>query len=60
MAEAKRKVAMTVCLRKDQLGKLKELRAWTKIPVAEYVREAIDLSLNAHTAEIPGQIPLSE
>ena len=57
---AEHKVAMTVYLTKDQLEKLKELRARTKIPVAEYVREAIDLALKAHAAEIPGQLPLLE
>ena len=51
---------MTVYLTKDQLEKLKELRARTKVPVAEYVREAIDLALKAHAAEVPGQLPLLE
>ena len=46
------KVAVTVYLTKDQLGKLKELRARTKVPVAEYVREAIDLALKAHVVEL--------
>jgi len=47
-------------LTKDQLGKLKELRARTKVPIAEYIRAGIDLALKAHAAELPGQIPLLE
>jgi len=54
------KVSITAYLTKDQLDKLKELRARTKVPVAEYVREAIDLALKAHAAELPGQISLLE
>ena len=54
MADADHKISMTVYLTRDQLGKLKELRARTKVPVAEYVREAIDLALKAHAAELPG------
>ena len=53
MAEADHKISMTVCLTVDQLEKLNELRARTKVPVAEYVREAIDLALKAHAAEPP-------
>ena len=60
VAKVEQKISVTVYLTKDQLGKLKELRARTKVPVAEYVREAIDLALKAHAAEIPGQIPLLE
>ena len=58
VAEVEHKISMTVYLTNDQLGKLKELRARTKVPVAEYVREAIDLALKAHAAEIPGERPL--
>ena len=58
MAEADHKISMTVYLTNDQLGKLKELRARTKVPVAEYVREAIDLALKAHAAEIASKLPL--
>ena len=60
MAKAEHKISVTVYLTKSQLEKLKELRARTKVPVAEYVREAIDLALKAHAADIPGQMPLSE
>ena len=60
VAKVEQKISMTVYLTKDQLGKLKELRARTKVPVAEYVREAIDLALKAHAAELPGQISLLE
>ena len=60
MPEAEPKISITVYLSKSQLEKLKELRARTKVPVAEYVREAIDLALKAHAAEIPGQLPLLE
>jgi len=60
VADADHKISVTVYLTTSQLGKLKELRARTKVPVAEYVREAIDLALKAHAAELPGQISLLE
>ena len=58
VAEGGHKVSMTVYLTKTQLEKLKELRVRTKVPVAEYVREAIDLALKEHAAEIPDQVPV--
>ena len=58
MAKVEQKISVTVYLTTSQLEKLKELRARTKVPVAEYVREAIDLALKAHAAELPDQIPL--
>jgi len=60
VADADHKISVTVYLTTSQLEKLKELRARTKVPVAEYVREAIDLALKAHAAELPGQISLLE
>ena len=60
VAKVEQKMSMTVYLTKSQLEKLKELRARTKVSIAEYVREAIDLALKAHAAGIPGQLPLLE
>ena len=60
VANPEHKVSMTVYVTKAQLEKLKQLRARTKVPVAEYVREAIDLALKAHATEIPGQLTLLE
>ena len=60
MAKIEPKISVTVYLTESQLEKLKELRARTKVPVAQYVREAIDLALKAHAAELPGQISLLE
>jgi len=51
---------MTVYLTETQLEKLKELRTRTKVPVAEYVREAVDLILKAHAVDLPGQLTLLE
>ena len=60
MATAEHKLSMTVYLTETQLEKLKELRTRTKVPVAEYVREAVDLILKAHAVDLPGQLTLLE
>lgn len=56
VAKVEQKISMTVYLTRGQLDKLKELRARTKVPVAEYIRSGIDLALTAHAAEL-GQRP---
>ena len=52
MAKVEQKISMTVYLTTSQLEKLKELRARTKVPIAEYIRAGINLALQAHAAEL--------
>ena len=40
----------------EQNEKLKQLNKRTKVPVAEYIRQGIDLVLDKYKDEIPGQM----
>jgi hypothetical protein len=57
---AEKKVSTTVYITKSQAEKLKQLHARTKVPIAEYIREGIDLVLKAHADKLPGQLTLVE
>ncbi len=52
---SRKKISTTVYITPEQNEKLKELNKRTKVPVAEYIREGIDLVLKKHEAELPGQ-----
>lgn len=51
-----RKVATTVYITEEQQARLKELNRRTRVPVAEYIREGIDLVLEKNRDELPGQL----
>ncbi len=51
----RKKVTTTIYITEDQNDKLKALHQHTKVPVAEYIRQGIDLILEKHNAEIPGE-----
>ena len=53
-----KKVATTVYITEDQQAKLKALNEQTKVPVAEYIRQGIDLVLDRNAHHIPGQLDL--
>ncbi len=55
---ARRKVATTVYLEAEQDRLLKLLSDRTQVPVASYIREGVDLVLEAHARHIPGQLGL--
>jgi ABC-type amino acid transport system permease subunit len=55
---ARRKVTTTVYIEPEQDSMLKALSARTRVPVAEYIRQGIDLVLEAHREELPGQLGL--
>lgn len=57
---AEKKVSTTVYITREQAVRLKELHARTKVPIAEYIREGIDLVLRRHADKLPGQLPLVE
>lgn len=54
----KKKVSTTVYITQDQNQLLKQLNQKTKVPIAEYIREGIDLVLERHRHVLPGQMSL--
>lgn len=53
-----KKQATTIYITERQQALLKELNRRTKVPVAEYIREGIDLILEKHSDHLPGQMEL--
>lgn len=57
------KVSTTVYITRAQDERLKALSKRTKVPVAEYIRQGIDLVLDRYQDQIPGQqvmLPMGE
>lgn len=57
---SEKKVSTTVYITKSQSEKLKVLHARTKVPVAEYIRQGIDMVLEVHADKLPGQLSLMD
>ncbi len=57
---ARKKISTTVYLTEEQVVALKELHARTRVPIAEYIREGIDMILQKHAHQLPGQTSLFE
>ena len=55
-----KKLATTIYITETQQALLKELNRRSKVPVAEYIREGIDLVLEKHRENLPGQMELSD
>ena len=53
-----KKVATTVYITENQQRMLKELHDRTKVPIAEYVRQGIDMILKKNRDHLPGQLEL--
>lgn len=53
----RKKVTTTVYITVEQEYLLKRLHERTKVPVAEYIRQGIDLILAQHSEKLPGQVP---
>ncbi len=53
-----KKVATTIYMTEEQQRLLKELNRRTKVPIAEFIREGIDLALEKHSHQLPGQMEL--
>ncbi len=53
---ARKKVSTTIYITPDQNEKLKLLHERTKVPVAVYIREGIDMVLEKHASSLPGQL----
>jgi len=56
---ARKKISTTIYITPEQDERLKLLHERTKVPVAVYIREGIDLVLEKHEAELPGQLQLA-
>jgi hypothetical protein len=58
VAVARKKLSTTVYITPEQDAQLKLLHTRTRVPVAEYIRQGIDLVLERYRAELPGQVDL--
>lgn len=56
---ARKKISTTIYITPEQNESLKLLHERTKVPVAVYIREGIDLVLERHEAQLPGQLTLA-
>lgn len=56
---ARNKVSTTVYITAEQSEQLKLLHEKTKVPVAEYIRQGIDLVLEQQKHHLPGQLTLT-
>ncbi len=55
---SRKKISTTVYITPEQDERLKALHARTKVPVAEYIRQGIDLVLQKYERVLPGQLDL--
>lgn len=55
---SRKKVSTTVYITAEQNERLNQLRDRTKVPVAEYIRQGIDLVLEKYAEKLPGQANL--
>jgi predicted DNA-binding protein len=54
----RKKISTTVYITPEQDERLKALHGKTKVPVAEYIRQGIDLVLERYRDQLPGQASL--
>ena len=57
---ARKKVSTTVYIEPEQADQLKVLHERTKVPVAVYIREGIELVLAKYQHVLPGQLTLEQ
>jgi hypothetical protein len=55
-----KKLATTVYITEQQQAILKELNMRSKVPVAEFIRQGIDLVIHRYRELLPGQPPEKE
>ncbi len=55
----RKKLSTTVYITPEQDALLKLLHGRTKVPVAEYIRQGIDLVLEKYRAALPGQVDIA-
>jgi predicted DNA-binding protein len=54
----RKKISTTVYITPEQNDLLKVLNQKTKVPIAEYIREGIDMVLEKYQNQLPGQLSL--
>ena len=52
---ARKKISTTIYITPEQNDLLKALNQRTKVPIAEFIRQGIDLILEKHKTSLPGQ-----
>ncbi len=57
---ARKKISTTIYITPEQNDRLKVLNERTKVPVAEYIRQGIDLVLEKYRGALPGQLRLDD
>ena len=57
---SRKKISTTVYITPEQNEALHLLHDRTKVPVAVYIREGIDLVLKQYADQLPGQLTLSD
>ena len=55
---ARKKISTTIYITPEQNERLKQLNERTKVPIAVFIREGIDMVLEKHKDELPGQLTL--
>jgi predicted DNA-binding protein len=53
---ARKKISTTIYITPEQNERLKLLNSKTRVPVAEYIRQGIDLVLDKEKHNLPGQL----
>jgi len=56
----RKKISTTIYITPEQNEALKVLNNKTKVPVAEYIRQGIDLVLDKYKTQLPGQATFDE
>jgi Ribbon-helix-helix domain len=56
---SRKKISTTIYVTPEQSERLRLLHERTKVPVAVYIREGIDLVLRQYGHLLPGQLPLT-
>jgi len=57
---ARKKISTTVYITPEQNERLKLLHDRTRVPVAEYIRQGIDMVLEQYRGALPGQLSLDD
>ncbi|MBN2362076.1 MAG: ribbon-helix-helix domain-containing protein [Deltaproteobacteria bacterium] len=56
----RKKISTTIYITPEQNDLLKQLNLKTKVPVAEYIRQGIDLVLSKYKSQLPGQLTFDD
>jgi predicted DNA-binding protein len=56
----RKKISTTIYITPEQNERLKLLNERTRVPVAEYIRQGIDLVLEKYRPTLPGQLSLDD